>query len=194
MVITMAEVSPDPTSTTPLTKSDIPPSLNSPLSSTFHTTGSYVSNLGRRTSLASRISQIQANGTTLILSASTPSDFFPGSKSSSVLSTIISADNNSTAPSSTSTPATKQLAPKTGIGLGVGLCVVVVATVIGIVAWGVRKHRRKALGSHKLKISRPISVKTIPMFEVANTDWELPVNRDMPAEMSANRRTGRTWI
>ena len=194
-VITLAANPPLSISTTLITKMDAQPSLaNSQSSSNFHTTGSPISNLDPRTSVILGISQTQKNETTFKQSASTPSDFFPGPEPSSVPSMTSFAGNNPTIHPSAPTAEAKNLTPKTGIGLGVGLCVVLVATVTGIVAWGVRKHRRKALRMRKLKISRPLTVKTIPMFEVANTDWELPVDREMPAEMSANRRTGRSWI
>lgn len=195
MVITKTATPPGSISTTLFTKTDaLPSSVNSQSSSTFHTTRSHVSNLDRKTSVIPENSQLQMNETTLKQSASAPSNFFAGPESSPIPSTTHSAGNDPTIPPSASTPAAKNLTPKTGVGLGVGLCVFLVAIVIGIVAWGVRKHRRKALRTRKLKISRPISVKTIPMFEVANTDWELPVDREMPTEMSANRRTGRSWV
>ena len=194
IMMTMTATPLESVSNTISTKNDaLPSSLDSPLTSTPHTTRSQGANLDQRTSLTAKISQTQTNETILIHSASAPSDFLP-SPGSSAPSTIRSARNNPNTPTSAPTSAARHITPKTGVGLGVGLCVIVVATVTGIVAWGVRKHRRKALRIRKLKISRPLTVKTIPMFEVANTDWELPVDSEMPAEMSANRRTGRTWI
>ena len=90
---------------------------------------------------------------------------------------------------STTTPTSPQTEPRTALALTVVLCAVVVLAAVGLIVWFVRSHRRRPIRERKLVISAPIPQEPIPMFEVANTDWEMPVNRDMPSELSANGQT-----
>ena len=90
-------------------------------------------------------------------------------------------------------PPAEHHPPKTSVGLGIGLCLILGFFFVGAMIWFIRRQRRKPQ-KKRYHISYPISIKSIPMFEVANTDWEMPVDRDMPTEMSANRQTEQNWI
>ena len=98
-------------------------------------------------------------------------------------------------PQATSAPKPeKQIETRAALGLGVVLCAVVVLATVGLSIWFIRMHRRRCTREKKLVISSPIPLELIPMFEVANTDWEMPADRDMPTELSANGRTPQTWL
>ena len=112
--------------------------------------------------------------------------------------TILQPSLSATADTSNSQKSEAELpaehhAPKTSVALGIGLCLLLGLFFVGAMVWFIRRQRRKPQ-KKKYHISYPISIKSIPMFEVANTDWEMPVDRDMPTEMSANRRTEQNWI
>ena len=94
---------------------------------------------------------------------------------------------------STTTPA-GQIEPRTALGLGVGLSAVVALATVGLIFWFVRTHRHRRTKKRKVAISSPIGLEPIPMLEFANTDWELPVDGNMPTELSANGQTPQTWL
>lgn len=104
----------------------------------------------------------------------------------------LTSEPSSSQASEAESPARRH-SPKTSIGLGVGLCLILGLFFVGAMIWFIRRRRRNPQ-KKKLHISYPISIKPIPMFEVANTDWEMPVDREMPTEMSTNRRTEQNWI
>ena len=163
-------------------------------SSILDTTQSSRSQAHQTSSLTPKISSSQANSTSSTLSSRMQQGSSPSLRPTSLQSTTLSATDASTPPSSPPTSAAKRDTHKTAVGLGIGLCIILISVVVGVISWGIRKQRRRNPRKRKLKISRPITIMSIPMFEVANSGWEMPVDRDMPAEMSANRRTEQTWI
>lgn len=99
--------------------------------------------------------------------------------------------------SSTPTSIAEHHGPKTTLGLEISLCLLLGLFFTGALIWFIRRQRRKHPLKKKLHISSPINARTnqIPMFETTNTDRKFPVDREeMPAEMSANRRTEQNWI
>ena len=96
---------------------------------------------------------------------------------------------SSTLQSSTSTSLAEHHGSSTSLGFEISLCLILGLLFTGALIWFIRQQRRKHPSKKRLHISSPINARTnhIPMFEVANTDWEMPVDREMPAEMSANR-------
>ena len=131
-------------------------------------------------------------------------------KKTSVASPESTAKSGVTGSRSSSSPAIKSSSPlpsvsaspsgsspkKTTLGLGIGLCLGVGLAFIGFVIWFFRRKQRNQSRRKKLHISRPINIRaiSIPIFEVANTDWELPVDPHMPTELRANRSTNQSWI
>ena len=103
---------------------------------------------------------------------------------------------SSTLQSSTSTSLAEHHGSKTSLGFEISLCLILGLLFTGALIWFIRRQRRKHPSKKTLHISSPISDRTnhVPMSEVANTDWEMPVDREMPAEMSTNRRTEQNWI
>ena len=118
----------------------------------------------------------------------------PATPSMSILQPTSSpTPDPSSSQTSEAEPPAEHHPPKTSVGLGIGLCLILGLFFVGAMVWFIRRQRRKPQ-KKKYHISYPISIKSIPMFEVANTDWEMPVDREMPTEMSANRRTEQNWI
>ena len=125
------------------------------------------------------------------IQSSGPLPSVPASQSSS----SVAVRSSSTLPSVSVSPS-KSFPHKTALGLGIGLCLGVGLAFLGFILWFFRRKHRNRPRRKKLQISRPISVKAIPipMFEVANTDWELPVDPHMPTELRANRSTTQSWF
>ena len=143
-------------------------------------TNSDATTLENRTQLGTR-SVASPESTPTLGVTNSPSSSWPAYESSSPL------------PSASPSKDSHQ---RTSVGLGVGLCLGIGLAFAGIVVWFFRKKRSNPSRRKKLHISRPISVKAIPipMFEVANTDWELPVDPHMPTELRTHRNTSQSWI
>ena len=104
---------------------------------------------------------------------------------------------SSTLQSSISTSIVEHHGSKATLGHEISLCLLLGLCFTGALIWFIRRHRRKHPSKKILHIISPINARTnqVPMFETANTDRGLPVDREeMPAEMSANRRTEQYWI
>ena len=107
---------------------------------------------------------------------------------SSPQSTPVTVEFSTPQATSTTTPTSSETEPRTVLALTIVLCAVVVLAAVGLIFWFVQSHRRRNIRERKLVISGPIRQEPMPTFEVANTDWEMPVNRDMPSELSTNQQ------